>query len=115
MKLILAIVSNDDSGAVSSALTREGWCPAHKPRPAATKLATTGGFLMAGNTTFISGVDDEKVDDVIGIISKYSSRRTQIVPHSSTMEVGMYSSFQVEVTVGGSTIFVLNVDRFEKV
>lgn len=107
MKLILAIVSNDDSGAVSSALTREGY--------SVTKLATTGGFLMAGNTTFISGVDDEKVDDVIGIISKYSSRRTQIVPSTSTMDVGMYSSFPVEVTVGGSTIFVLNVDRFEKV
>ena len=105
MKLILAIVSNDDSGAVSSALTREGF--------SVTKLATT--FLMAGNTTFISGVEDDKVDTVIGIISKYSSRRTQIVPSTSTMEVGMYSSFPVEVTVGGSTIFVLNVDRFEKV
>ena len=98
MKLILAIVSNDDSGAVSSALTREGF--------SVTKLATTGGFLMAGNTTFISGVDDAKVDTVIGIIAKYSSRRTQIVPSTSTMEVGMYSSFPVEVTVGGSTIFV---------
>ncbi len=107
MKLILAIVSNDDSGAVSSALTREGY--------SVTKLATTGGFLMAGNTTFIAGVDDEKVDDVISIISKQSSRRTQIVPSASTMDVGMYTSFPVEVTVGGSTIFVLNVDRFEKV
>ena len=51
MKLILAIVSNDDSGAVSSAITREGF--------SVTKLATTGGFLMAGNTTFISGVEDD--------------------------------------------------------
>ena len=96
MKLILAIVSNDDSGAVSSALTRGGF--------SVTKLATTGGFLMAGNTTFISG-----------IIAKHSRRRTQVVPSTSTMDVGMYSSFPVEVTVGGSTIFVLNVDRFEKV
>ena len=106
MKLILAIVSNDDSGAVSSALTRGGF--------SVTKLATTGGFLMAGNTTFISGVEDEKVDEV-GIIAKHSRRRTQVVPSTSTMDVGMYSSFPVEVTVGGSTIFVLNVDRFEKV
>ena len=104
MKLILAIVSNDDSGAVSSALTRGGF--------SVTKLATTGGFLMAGNTTFISGVEDEKVDEVI---AKHSRRRTQVVPSTSTMDVGMYSSFPVEVTVGGSTIFVLNVDRFEKV
>ncbi len=107
MKLILAIVSNDDSGAVSSAMTRSGF--------QITKLATTGGFLMAGNTTFISGVPDEKVDEVIGIIGKHSSRRTQVVPSTTTMDVGMYSSFPVEVTVGGSTIFVLNVERFEKV
>lgn len=107
MKLILAIISNDDSGAVSSALTREGY--------QVTKIATTGGFLMSGNTTFLSGVDDEKVDEVIGLISKFSSRRSQIVPSSSTVSGGNYSSFPVEVTVGGSTIFVLNVDRFEKV
>ena len=78
MKLILAIVSNDDSGAVSSALTRGGF--------SVTKLATTGGFLMAGNTTFISGVEDEKVDEVIGIIAKHSRRRTQVVPSTSTMD-----------------------------
>ena len=107
MKMITAIINKEDSNAVSSSLTKAGF--------SVTRLSTTGGFLMAGNTTFISGVDDEKVDTVIGIIAKYSSRRTQIVPSTSTMEVGMYSSFPVEVTVGGSTIFVLNVDRFEKV
>ena len=46
MKLILSIVSNDDSGTVSSHLTKAGY--------SVTKLATTGGFLMAGNTTFIA-------------------------------------------------------------
>lgn len=107
MKLVLAIVSNDDSGMVSAALTKAGF--------SVTKLATTGGFLMAGNTTFIVGTDDDKVDQVIETISKQSSRRTQLVPSTTTMDVGMYSSFPVEVTVGGSTIFVLSVDRFEKV
>ncbi len=107
MKLVLAIVSNDDSAEVSSSLTKGGY--------QVTKLATTGGFLMAGNTTFISGVSDDKVDDVIAIISKHSSRRTQIMPSASTMDIGMYSSYPVEVTVGGSTIFILNIDRFEKV
>ena len=107
MKLVLAIVSNDDSGSVSSAMMKQGF--------SITKLATTGGFLKAGNTTFISGVEDDKVDTVIGIISKHSSRRTQIVPTTTTMDAGMYSSLPVEVTVGGATIFVLNVDRFEKV
>ena len=107
MKLILAIINHDDANTVTQALTKKGF--------SSTKLATTGGFLMAGNTTFISGVEDEKVDEVIGIIANHSRGRTQVVPSTSTMDVGMYSSFPVEVTVGGSTIFVLNVDRFEKV
>ena len=107
MKLVLAIVSNDDSSMVSTALTREGF---H-----VTKLATTGGFLMAGNTTFITRVEDKKVDRVIEIISAQSSKRTQIVPSTTTVDMGMYSSFPVEVTVGGSTIFVLNIERYEKV
>lgn len=107
MKLVLAIIGNDDSGMVSAALTKGGF--------SVTKLATTGGFLKAGNTTFIVGTDDEKVDQVIDLIAKQSRRRTQLVPSTSTMDVGMYSAYPVEVTVGGSTVFVLNVDRFEKV
>ena len=107
MKLIFAIVNSDDSSAVQSALTKAGF--------SATKLATTGGFLMAGNTTFIIGVDDEKVDEVITIIENHSKKRSQIVPTSATYGAGLYNSFPVEVTVGGATIFVTDVQRFEKV
>ena len=52
MKLILAIVSNDDSSKVSSALTKNHF--------SVTKLATTGGFLLSGNTTFLIGTQDER-------------------------------------------------------
>ena len=48
MKLIFAIVSNDDSSRVSKELTKNKY--------SVTKLATTGGFLMAGNTTFLTTV-----------------------------------------------------------
>ena len=106
MKLIFAIVSNDDSSKVSKELT--------KNRFSVTKQATTGGFLMAGNTTFIIGTEDERVDEAIEIIGKHSKKRTQMVPSSASYGVGMYTSFPVEVQVGGATIFVMNVERFEK-
>ena len=79
-----------------------------------TRLATTGGFLLAGNTTFLCGTDDEKVDEAIEIVGKHSKKRTQLVPSSASYWVGMYSAFPVEVQVGGATIFVTNVERFEK-
>lgn len=105
MKMIFAIVNKDDSNTVQSALTREGY--------SATKLATTGGFLMSGNTTFLVGTEDNRVDDVIAIIEKRSKKRTQMVP-STTYGDSEYASYPVEVTVGGATIFVLDIERFEK-
>ena len=107
MKMIMAVVSGDDSNAVSAALT--------KARFSVTKLATTGGFLMSGNTTFLIGVDDDKVSEVIDIIAKHSKKRKQMVPSAGMMDVGMYSALPVEVTVGGAIVFVMNVERFEKV
>ena len=49
MKLILAIVHNDDAPLVSSELNKADF---HS-----TKIASTGGFLSSGNTTVITGVD----------------------------------------------------------
>ena len=105
MKLVLAIVNKDDSTAVSTALTKEGF--------SVTKLATTGGFLMAGNTTFLVGVDDERVDQVLATIEKHSKKRTQMIP-STSYGTSAYASFPVEVTVGGATVFVMNIERYEK-
>jgi uncharacterized protein YaaQ len=107
MKLVLAIVNDDDSSAVASHLTKSGFY--------ATKLATTGGFLKAGNTTFICGVEDERLEEVLEIIRSQSKRRTQMAPTTTFYDAGLYATYPVEITVGGATIFVLDVQHFEKV
>ncbi len=48
------------------------------------------------------------------IVGTYSKKRKQMVPSSASYGVGMCTSFPVEVTVGGATIFVLDVEKFEK-
>ncbi len=108
MKLVVAIINNDDVNAVMSNLTEEGY--------SATKLNTSGGFLRSGNVTLLIGVEAKKVDDVINIIGKYSSQRKKITPVNSTY-IGetMLTSMPVEVTVGGATIFVLDVEQFYKI
>lgn len=107
MKLILTIVNKDDAIEVQSGLTKDGFT--------VTKLATTGGFLLAGNTTLIIGVDDDRVDAVLAVIEKFSKKRTQMMPTTSNYMGGVYNSFPVEVTIGGATIFVLDVDQFKKI
>ena len=107
MKLIFAIINKEDSSEVSHALT--------KAKFSVTKLATTGGFLMSGNVTIIIGTQEEKVDEVLNIISEHSKQRKEIVPSTATYGIGVTTSFPLEVTVGGATIFVVDVERFEKV
>ena len=107
MKLIFAIVSNDDAARVQSALTAAQF--------QVTRLATTGGFLMAGNTTFICGTDNERVDEVITVIKEHSKTRDHTIPSAASYGVGVYTTYPVKVSVGGATIFVTDVERFEKV
>jgi len=106
MKMILAIVNQDDANLVVNGLMHEGY--------SVTKLSTTGGFLRAGNMTILIGVDDEKVSLVLGVIRKYSHSRKQVIPTTSELGMGFYPSMPVEVTVGGATVFVLNVEQFER-
>lgn len=106
MKLVLAIVSDDDTSAVTKAL--------YKERFQTTKLATTGGFLSKGNSTLITGCDDNDVDKVIKIIGEQSKKRTEIVPTTVPYDSGELMSTPIEVTIGGATIFVLDVDQFYK-
>ena len=107
MKMIMAIVNSDDSNAVVQNLMKSHF--------SATRLASSGGFLRAGNVTILVGVEDDKVQEVIDIIHKYSKSRRQMIPTAAEVGMNFYPTMPVEIMVGGATIFVLNVDRFEKV
>ena len=107
MKLITAIISKDDVLSVRQGLADAGFY--------ATRLATTGSFLGKGNVTFLIGTDDDKVDTVIDIIREHCRERRTIIPTATGFDVGGYpESCPVEVTVGGATVFVQNIERFEK-
>jgi len=108
MKLIIAIVQDEDAGRLVSNLMQEGF--------STTKLATTGGFLRAGNTTLLLGVTDEKVEAALGIIEKICRSRKQIAtsPAPIAGSASAYVPYPVEVVVGGATVFVLPVEDFKK-
>ena len=106
MKLLFAIVQNDDTSAVTAALNEHGF--------RVTKLPTTGGFLRAGNNTLMIGTEDERVPEAIEIIKSEGKTRMEIVPATATFDISHYTSYPVEVEVGGATIFVLDVEQFIK-
>ena len=109
MKMVIAIVQDDDSLDLIEGITDKGF--------RVTKLATTGGFLWAGNTTLMIGVDDDKVDEVILIIKDICKRRKEIMasPTPFVTNSESYMQYPVEIQVGGATIFVIDVDQFIRI
>lgn len=88
MKLIIAIIQNTDSDAVSQALV-EG-------KFRITRIASTGGFFRRGSTTFVIGVRDERLDLAIEEI------RNSLSP-------------QVDANQKRATLFVIPVESFEQI
>ncbi|MGN1069772.1 MAG: cyclic-di-AMP receptor, partial [Candidatus Fimadaptatus sp.] len=105
---LIAIVQDEDASRLVSNLMNEGF--------GVTKLATTGGFLRAGNTTLLVGVDDDKFEGAMAVIEKVCKSRKQIATSPSPVAgtTGVYVPYPIEVMVGGATIFVLNVEQFVK-
>lgn len=108
MKLVVAIVHNEDAGSLVDGLLDREY--------RATRLHSAGGFLKQSNATIVVGVDDDRVDEVIGLVRETCTSRTQIVnPMPPIMEPGeFFMPYPLEVEVGGATVFVLPVDRFER-
>jgi uncharacterized protein YaaQ len=87
MKLIVAILQNDDAKTITRVLTDTDIC--------ITEIASSGRFLQQGASTLLISVEDSAVDTVI-----------QTIDHHCTPSV--------EAMQKRATLFVLNLEHFEQ-
>jgi uncharacterized protein YaaQ len=108
VKLVVAIVHNEDAGSLVDALLEREF--------RATRLHSSGGFLKESNATIILGVEDDQVEPVLAIVRERCTARTRTVnPMPPIMEPGeFFMPYPLQVEVGGATVFVLPVERFER-
>jgi uncharacterized protein YaaQ len=108
MKLLIAIVHKEDADNLINALTQKKY---H-----ATFIESSGGFLKNKNTTIFLGIDNKKVPDVLGVIKKNcKSRKEYVSPAPAVIEPGEFlMPSSVEVRVGGATVFILNIEKCER-
>lgn len=107
MKLVFAIVQNDDSKRLIKALTQNNI--------SSTRISSVGGFLNGGNTTLMIGVEKDRLDFALDIIkSKSSTRKGYMVIPSSVPGLADSLSAPVQVTLGGATVFIVDVESFQK-
>ena len=79
-------------------------------------MSSTGGFLKSGNTTFMIGVEDQRVEEILELIKDSSRTRKQFMTPPVNLDASMDSSaaYPIEVQVGGATVFVLPIDAFHQ-
>ncbi len=104
MKMIIAIIGSEDADDLVYELNQHSFF--------VTKLSTMGGFLKKKSTTLMLGVEDERVEDAI------SGAREQLVYTPPTMAGNCCPTVNMTVPmnmkVGGATVFVINVEEFQK-
>ncbi len=108
MKLIITIVNKEDADNLVEQLTK-------KNHPA-TKIDSIGGFLKKRNATLIVGTEEKKVGEIIKIIKKCCHSREEYTapPPAAGSPAEVLTPDQAKITVGGATIFILDVEKIEK-
>ncbi|HHT86340.1 MAG TPA: hypothetical protein GXZ61_01540 [Clostridiales bacterium] len=107
MKLVFAIVQNEDAKKLINALNSKGF--------SVTKIASSGGFLKGGNTTIMMGIEDDQVELALEIIKNESKMRKHymVSPQTSMVGYSHANASPIEITVGGAVVFVCDVWRHE--
>ncbi len=108
MKLVVAIVSTRDLDELEYALRRRGHM--------ATVVDETGGLGRPGNATLFIGVQEAWLFDLMGIIEETCRARVRLInPAALLADPPDFVSRPIEERQGGAAVFVLNVDRYERI
>lgn len=109
MKLLVAVIQGKDAEGLLHRLGARGY--------QATRVDSAGGFLKECNATVFVGVQEVHLPEVMNIVADCCQARTRFVnPLIPVVEpTEFYVTDPVEVEVGGATVFVLDVERYERI
>lgn len=109
MKLVIAVVQSEDAQRTVAALADRGI--------SSTRVSSSGGFLQQGNVTLLVGVEEAQVETALQVIHDQCKERSRfLTPVPPLTEPGeLFMAYPVEVQVGGATVFVVPVEKFEKI
>lgn len=108
MKMLVAIVQDDDSTRLLGELVRAGF--------GATYVGSTGGFLRTGTAAILIGVDDDRAQAAASLVRRVASGRVEqapVVPHDLDAEAA--PGGDDPIVAGGAHVFVVPVARFERI
>ena len=102
----MTIVSNSDTEKVMDAVAKDGYF--------ATKISTTGQFLVDGHTAILIGCEDERVEKLYGILKSSVTRRIVKSPGVKSTITGALLNQEIDVEEGGAVAFTMDIENFQK-
>lgn len=104
--MMIAVVQAQDSDPADDALTQLGFT--------VVRLPSVGGFLGRRNATLMIGLPMERQEEVIHSLNETCRQRVEFiaVPMESTP---LPLPAPTPITIGGATIFSLEVEHFEEI
>ncbi len=96
MKLVISVVNNQIVPGLVEKLLEKGI--------KVTRLASSGGFLRKGNTTLISGVEDDEVQLAVQTIKDFTEKK-------KLENIKEFSDKKKAIEEGLATLFVVQVEN----
>jgi uncharacterized protein YaaQ len=106
MKLLIAVVQAQDAEAAEEALLEKEF--------KVTRLPSTGGFLGRRNVTLLIGISADLQEVAMGVLKRICRERTEYIAvplESAPLPIPT----PTPITIGGATVFVIDVEQFEEV
>lgn len=105
-QLVIASVSGAQAGALTDRLTRDGFYVTH--------VDSSGGILQEAAVSLLIGLDRARLSRLLEHVRECCRTRRRFIPAHVEAPLLEIQPVLIEAEVGGATVYVLAVERFEQ-
>ena len=105
-QLVVATVYGPQSGTLTARLTRDGFYVTH--------VDSSGGILHEAMVLLLIGFDKVHLPRLLEHIRECCHTRRRFIPAHVEAPLLEIQPMMIEAEVGGATVYVLDVERFEQ-
>jgi uncharacterized protein YaaQ len=106
-QLLIATVSSSQAGALMDKLTQDGFY--------VTRVDSSGGILYEAAVSLFIGLNQSHLPRLLERLREYCPTRRRLIPAHIEAPLLDVQPVMIEAEIGGATIYVLDIERFEQV
>jgi uncharacterized protein YaaQ len=105
-QLAIATVSGTQAGTLTDKLTRDGFY--------VTQVDSSGGILYEATVSLIIGLNQARLSRLLGHVRECCHTRRRFIPAHVEAPMLEIQPMMIEAEIGGASVYVLDVERFEQ-